>query len=84
MQLAALTRSGVCARITELAERYGRTTDAGIEVEMPISQEELATWTGARAPGRKALQTLRELGWLETERRVLIVRDVESLRGRFS
>lgn len=86
MQLAALDTLGrVCARITELAERYGRTTDAGIEVEMPISQEELATWTGAsRAGVAKALQTLRELGWLETERRVLIVRDVESLRGRFS
>jgi CRP-like cAMP-binding protein len=84
MQFAALDTLGrLSARIVELADRYGQRSDEGIAVEMPISQDELATWTGAsRAGVAKALQTLRELGWLETERRVLILRDVESLRDR--
>ena len=84
MQFAALDTLGrLSSRIVELADRYGRPCDEGISVEMPISQDELATWTGAsRAGVAKALQTLRELGWLETERRVLILRDIESLRGR--
>ncbi len=84
MQFAALDTLGrLSARIAELADRYGRPGDDGIVVEMPISQDELATWTGAsRAGVAKALQTLRELGWLETERRLLILRDVESLRAR--
>ncbi len=84
MQFAALDTLGrLSARIVDLADRYGQPSEEGIVVEMPISQDELATWTGAsRAGVAKALQTLRELGWLETERRLLIVRDLESLRGR--
>jgi len=84
MQFAALDTLGrLSSRIVELADRYGRPSARGIVVEMPISQDELTTWTGAsRAGVAKALQTLRELGWLETERRLLILRDVESLRGR--
>jgi biotin operon repressor len=50
---------------------------------MPISHDELASWTGAsRAGVAHGLQTLRELGWLTTERRKLIVRDVAALRDR--
>ncbi len=84
MQFAALDTLGrLCSRIVELAERYGEPREDGIVVEMPISQDELATWTGAsRAGVAKALQTLRELGWLETERRLLILRDADSVRAR--
>lgn len=84
MQFAALDTLGrLCSRIVELADRYGRPTEEGVVVDMPISQDELATWTGAsRAGVAKALQTLRELGWLTTERRLLILRDVEALRNR--
>jgi biotin operon repressor len=50
---------------------------------MPISQDELASWTGASRAGVAAgLQTLRELGWLTTERRRLVIHDLESLRDR--
>jgi biotin operon repressor len=50
---------------------------------MPISQDELTSWAGAsRAGVAQALQTLRELGWLRTERGLLIVRDLDSLRAR--
>jgi CRP-like cAMP-binding protein len=77
------TMGRVAARIVELADRYGEQSDRGISIESPLSQEELATWTGAsRAGVAQALQSLRELGWLQTERRRLVVGDIESLRKR--
>jgi CRP-like cAMP-binding protein len=77
------TMGRVAARIAELADRYGEPCDQGVTVASPLSQEEVAAWTGAsRAGVAQALQNLRELGWLETERRRLIVRDIDALRDR--
>jgi CRP-like cAMP-binding protein len=71
----------LAARFVELAERYGRATDAGIELHVPLSQEELAAWTGAsRAGFSKALQSLRDLGWITLARHELAIRDVDALR----
>jgi CRP/FNR family cyclic AMP-dependent transcriptional regulator len=84
LQFAASDTLGrLSSRIVELADRYGSAGEDGIVVPLPISQDELASWTGAsRAGVAQALQTLRELGWLSTERRKMIVRDVDSLRAR--
>jgi CRP-like cAMP-binding protein len=80
---ASDTMGRLTARILELTERYGEPSPEGIEVTSPLSQEDLAAWTGSsRAGVAEALHTLRELGWLHTERRRLIVRDLESLRAR--
>ena len=50
----------VAARLVELAERYGEPVAAGLRIGLPLSQEELAGWTGAsREAVSKALQTLR-------------------------
>jgi CRP-like cAMP-binding protein len=83
-ELAASDTMGrVAARIVELADRYGEPCDGGTQVASPLSQEEVAAWTGAsRAGVAQALQSLRELGWLETERRRFIVRDIDALRAR--
>lgn len=73
------------ARIVELAERYGESCEDGITIALPISQEELAGWTAvSRAGMASALRTLRELGWIETERRRITVLDVDALRARAS
>ncbi len=73
----------VAARLVELAERYGRPVAKGIEIGLPLSQEELAGWTGAsREAVSKALQTLRKVGWVITERRRITVLDLEALRRR--
>jgi CRP/FNR family transcriptional regulator, cyclic AMP receptor protein len=81
--LGSDTIGRLAARIVELAERYGSSGDAGIEIELALSQDELASWTAAsRAGVAKALQTLRELGWVETHRRRIVVRDLEALRAR--
>ena len=73
----------VAARLVELAERYGEPVARGIRIGLPLSQEELAGWTGAsREAVSKALQTLRKVGWVLTERRRITVLDVEALRRR--
>lgn len=71
------------ARIAELAERYGEASEDGTVIALPISQEELAGWTAvSRAGMASALRMLRELGWIETERRRITVRDLDALKER--
>ncbi|HLL92824.1 MAG TPA: Crp/Fnr family transcriptional regulator [Solirubrobacteraceae bacterium] len=84
LQFAASDSMGrLAARIVELADRYGEPGADGIIVDLPISQEELASWTGAsRASVAQALQVFRELGWIQTERRRLTVTDAAALRSR--
>lgn len=73
----------VAARLVELAEEYGEADPRGIRIGLPISQEELAGWTGAsREAVSKALHTLREAGWVLTERRRITVCDADALRRR--
>jgi CRP/FNR family cyclic AMP-dependent transcriptional regulator len=75
--------SRVAARIVELCERFGDDVEAGVRVDLPISQEELAGWTGcSRDSVVKALQSMRRLGWLETGRRRITVLALEDLRRR--
>ena len=77
------TIARLAARLVELAERYGTETDEGILVTLALSQEELAAWAGASRAGlANALRTLRQLGWIATHRRRIIVRDLDSLRER--
>ena len=50
-------------------------------LDVPLSQEELAGWTGAsREAVNKALQVLRSLHMIETGRRRLTVLDADGLR----
>lgn len=73
----------VAARLLELADRYGRRTPAGVRIDLPITQEELASWVGSSREGvNKALQLLRQLGWIDIERRSITVLDAEALRAR--
>jgi len=86
LQFAALDTMGrLSARIIELAERYGENVNGSIEIPLPLSQEELASWTGASRTGvAQALQSLRELDWLETSRGRITVKDQAALRARAS
>jgi CRP-like cAMP-binding protein len=82
VEYSALPTMGrVAMRIVEIAEQWGETKGDVIHVELPISQEDLAGWTGAslESVGR-ALQTMRGLGWIETRRRQIRVRDLEAIR----
>lgn len=77
------TMGRLAARLLELGARYGENTGEGIAYVLPISQEELASWVGAsRAGVAAALQAMRELGWITTERRALVISDATALRAR--
>jgi CRP/FNR family transcriptional regulator, cyclic AMP receptor protein len=73
----------VSARLVELAEQYGEPDARGVRIGLALTQEELAGWTGAsREAVARALRTLREVGWVVTERRRITVLDLEALRRR--
>jgi CRP-like cAMP-binding protein len=75
------TLGRVAERLLELADRFGVTEDRCVLIELRLSQEELAGWTGAslESVGR-ALATMRSLHWIETRRREIRIFDVEALR----
>src|SRR4051812_6281632 len=71
----------VAHRLVELTERFGVDGENGIVLDVPLSQEELAGWTGSsREAVNKALQMLRSLQMIETGRRRFTVLDVDGLR----
>jgi CRP/FNR family cyclic AMP-dependent transcriptional regulator len=73
----------VCARLVELADRFGATSDDGARIDVSITQEDLAAWTASsREAVIRALRTLRELGWIATRRRGITLVEVEMLRRR--
>lgn len=77
------TTGRVAARLVELAERFGEQTPEGLRIGLPLSQDELAGWTGAsREAVTKALRTLREEGLIQTGRLHVIVLDLAALRDR--
>jgi CRP-like cAMP-binding protein len=71
----------VAHRLVELTERFGVETEEGLVLDVPLTQEELAGWTGAsREAVNKALQVLRSLHMIETGRRRFTVLDADGLR----
>jgi CRP/FNR family transcriptional regulator, cyclic AMP receptor protein len=70
-------------RLVELCERFGTQQERGIEIRLPLSQEELASWVGAsREAVSKAFQLLRSLHIVETGRRRVTVLDLGALERR--
>lgn len=73
----------VAQRLVELSARFGETTERGVRITLPLSQQELAAWTGAsREAVSKALHSLRQRGLIETHRRGITVLDPEGLMRR--
>lgn len=73
----------VCARLLVLADRYGEKQDGVVLVRCPLSQTDLAAWTGlSREAVVKALRALRQLGWVDNRGRAITIHDIERLRGR--
>jgi CRP-like cAMP-binding protein len=74
------TLGRVATRLLELAGRFGVSTPEGTVVDLPISQDQLASWCAAsRESTVKALGTLRGLGCIATSRRRFVVLDSEAL-----
>ncbi len=75
------TIARVARRLLELSERFGVPDDGAVRILVPLSQEELAGWTGAslESVGR-ALHTMRSLNWIATARREIRILDVDAVR----
>jgi CRP/FNR family transcriptional regulator, cyclic AMP receptor protein len=82
LEFSALDTLGrVASRLFELSERFGEQTAEGIAIELPLSQEQLASWCGAsREATVKALASLRALGCVQTSRKRVLITDPEALR----
>lgn len=82
MEFATVDTIGrVAIRLVELCERFGERDGDHVNVDLPLSQEELAGWACASLESVvRALQTMRSLGWIETRRRAIRVLDVEAVR----
>lgn len=73
----------VARRLVELAGRFGADAGGQIRIDLPLTQEELAGWTGSsREAVAKALRVLRAEQLIETGRRVVTVTDPSGLRRR--
>lgn len=73
----------VCARLAELAQRHGESQGDAVVVRSPVSQADLAAWTGlSREAVVKALRALRQLGWIHSAGRTITITDPEQLHRR--
>lgn len=70
----------LAGRLVYLADRL--PTD-GVEIEIPVSQRELAEWCNAsREAVTKALKGFRAHGWVRTDQRSITVVELDALRTR--
>jgi CRP/FNR family cyclic AMP-dependent transcriptional regulator len=75
----------VAKRLLDLAAEHGTPSGAGAgtRIELSLSQDELARWTGAtRETVSRALRLMRQLGWVATDHRTITVLDPDALRER--
>lgn len=77
------TTERVHVRLLDLAERWGRRDGNEVEVTVPLTQEELASWArSSRESTAKVLHQLRTAGIVQTGRRELRIIDLAGLRAR--
>jgi CRP-like cAMP-binding protein len=81
---SADTLGRLCARLVQLCEEHGESQGSGsVQVTLPITQEDLAAWTGASIEATaKALRALRKLGWITTGRKEIVVHELDRMRER--
>jgi CRP-like cAMP-binding protein len=70
-------------RLLDLADTNGVQRADGIYLDMPITQEELATMIGVtRESVNRNLNQFRRLGWVQYKGRKFLIRNPEGLRER--
>jgi CRP/FNR family cyclic AMP-dependent transcriptional regulator len=73
----------VAKRLVELAADHGTPDGEGTRIEVSLTQDELASWTGAtRETVSRALRLMRRLGWIATDHRSITVLDPAALKER--
>ena len=72
-------------KLLELAEEHGREVEGAVEIELPITQEDLAAMIGTtRATVNRLLGNLEDRRAIERRGRRILVRDAERLRRRIT
>jgi CRP-like cAMP-binding protein len=70
-------------RLVDLSAAHGVSAAGGTQIELALTQDELARWTGAtRETVSRALRLMRQLGWVATDRKTITVLDPAALRER--
>ncbi len=73
----------IARRLLDLAAEHGAPSGGGTRIELSLTQDELAQWTGAtRETVSRALRLMRQLGWVSTDHRLITVLDEAALRQR--
>jgi CRP-like cAMP-binding protein len=73
----------VCARLDEMASRYGLSAGDSVRIELSITQTELAQWCGlSREAVVKALRKLRDLGWVASTDGSIVIEQLDAVRAR--
>ncbi len=74
----------LAAALLDLAERHGTRLDDGtVEIDLRLTQTELATWVGAtREMVNRAIGVFRERGWITIEGQAIRIADIKQLRER--
>jgi CRP/FNR family cyclic AMP-dependent transcriptional regulator len=68
-----------------MVDRYGVPAGAGVLIDAPLCQAEIAGWAGlSREAVVKALHALRALGWVSTTSRCITVHDPDAVSTRAS
>lgn len=72
-------------KLLELADAHGRDVDGGIEIELPMTQEDLAAMIGAtRASVNKLLGMYEDRGAIQRRGRRIAIFDPDRLRRRIT
>lgn len=85
---ATLNALGDCRRrligvLLELAERFGQPEPGGCRLDVRVTHEDLARLIGAaRETVTPLLVELRRRGWIDYDRRRLVIRERDALLGR--
>jgi CRP/FNR family transcriptional regulator, cyclic AMP receptor protein len=73
----------IAKRLLDLSTDHGVPAAGGTRIELSLTQDELARWTGAtRETVSRALRLMRQLGWVSTDHRTITVLDSAALRQR--
>lgn len=76
-------RDDRCAARTPSSSAETEAEAKEIVVRSPVTQSELAAWTGlSREAVVKGLRVLRQLGWIDSRGRTIVIHDLPSLSAR--
>jgi CRP/FNR family transcriptional regulator, cyclic AMP receptor protein len=71
----------LAGQLLDLADRHGIKSGGQVRIEMPLSQDELASLVGtSRSTLTRALASWRRRGFIETRYRYIAITDVDGLR----